>query len=379
MGFKHSNCIVVLNKEKDKVLFCKRVRDPYKGLYNFVGGKVEQGEVSEMAAYRELQEETGITGNEITLYRLMDLTYYHLNFVLEIYVGILKRDVELTVEVNPLEWLSLNEDFTDRNRFAGEQNIAHIINIALQYPFPTYLLKTDGIYLGIDGCKSGWTTAVYEAGDLRIEKYVSVEEIFKKYPNFTDAFIDMVIGLPDNSTDIRPDHAARMIVKPRTSTIFAVPSRQAVYAETGEKQIEANRKALGKSLSKQTMAIIPKMRELDQFLDKHRNYANAIKESHPEVCFARLNGTVVMTKKDEDEGLAQRVVILEKYLPELTVSYVKQKAKILKCTADDIVDAIVLAVTANLNDQGLCEAIPENVMEDAKGLRMQMVIPKRSI
>lgn len=32
------------------------------------------------------------------------------------------------------------------------------------------------------------------------------------------------VKLPDNSADIRPDAAARKIITPRTSTIFAVPS-----------------------------------------------------------------------------------------------------------------------------------------------------------
>ena len=136
MQMKHSNCIVILNQNGDEVLFCRRMKDPYKGLYNFVGGKLEPGESSEAAAYRELQEETGISRRDIRLYRLMDLTYYHLNFVLEIYMGVLDRNVELQEEVNPLTWLSVQEDFTDRNRFAGEQNIAHIINVALQYPVP---------------------------------------------------------------------------------------------------------------------------------------------------------------------------------------------------------------------------------------------------
>lgn len=240
-------------------------------------------------------------------------------------------------------------------------------------------LRAEGLYLGIDGCRGGWIIAVYEVGNLRIEKYTSMEEILEKYPKFEDALIDMVIGLPSNTTDIRPEAAARKILKGREYTVFSVPSRQALYEETEKKQKEANIAALGKSLSSQTLGIIPKMRELDQFLDKHRNYANAIQESHPEVCFSRLNGAVVMTKKKEYEGLAQRVAILEKYLPELTVANVKEKAKILKCNADDIVDAIVLVIAANFNSQGLCETIPENVMEDAKGLKMQMVIPKGSL
>lgn len=63
----------------------------------------------------------------------MDLTYYYQDFILEIYGGRLDQDVALKEETNPLLWLSLEEDFTDRERFAGEQNIAHIINIALLF------------------------------------------------------------------------------------------------------------------------------------------------------------------------------------------------------------------------------------------------------
>lgn len=112
------------------------MKDPYKGLYNFVGGKVEPGEDSEDAAYRELEEETGITRRQIQIYRLMDIRYYYQDFDLELYVGQLEDDVILKEETNPLIWLSLDENFTDKNRFAGEQNIAHIINVALQYPIP---------------------------------------------------------------------------------------------------------------------------------------------------------------------------------------------------------------------------------------------------
>ena len=39
-------------------------------------------------------------------------------------------------ETNPPLWLLLTEDFTCRGRFTGEQNIAHIINVALKYPIP---------------------------------------------------------------------------------------------------------------------------------------------------------------------------------------------------------------------------------------------------
>lgn len=132
-NFKHYNCIVVFNKNRDRILFCKRMKPPYEGLYNFVGGKVEPGENSIHAAYRELYEETGISRNQITLFPLMDITYYQRKFVLELYVGQLQDEVELIEEKNPLIWMPLTEDFADPGKYAGDQNIAHIVTIALQY------------------------------------------------------------------------------------------------------------------------------------------------------------------------------------------------------------------------------------------------------
>ena len=57
---KGYNVIAVFNEDADKWLMCKRRKNPYKGLSNLVGGKIEQGEDGLGVAYRELQEETGI-------------------------------------------------------------------------------------------------------------------------------------------------------------------------------------------------------------------------------------------------------------------------------------------------------------------------------
>ena len=54
------NVVWVFNLTLDKALFCKRHKEPYKGLYNLVGGKIETNEDNLAAAYRELQEEAGI-------------------------------------------------------------------------------------------------------------------------------------------------------------------------------------------------------------------------------------------------------------------------------------------------------------------------------
>lgn len=186
----------------------------------------------------------------------------------------------------------------------------------------------------------------------------------------------MVIGLPSSSDELRPDTAARALIPGRTSTIFAVPSRQAVYADTREKIREENKKALGKDLPSQAIAIIPKMREIDEFLQNNPAHKNRLKESHPEVCFSRLNGAVVMSRKADTEGITQRVQIIKEYLPDITEDFIYHKAKLFRCNADDIVDSIVLSITANLAAHGNADVIPDDVQEDITGLKMQMTIPK---
>lgn len=121
------NIIVVFNTKQDKALFCIRAKEPFKGMYNFVGGKVEVGETNDEAAYRELFEETGISSKDIQLDHFMDLNYFKYENNLQVYYGILKHEVNLVEEKNKLEWVSINEELLDNNKFAGNYNIPHII------------------------------------------------------------------------------------------------------------------------------------------------------------------------------------------------------------------------------------------------------------
>ena len=57
----------------------------------------------------------------------MNLTYVKENKELEVYYGILNKDVTLIEEVNKLEWVDINDNFFDMNKYAGEGNIGHII------------------------------------------------------------------------------------------------------------------------------------------------------------------------------------------------------------------------------------------------------------
>lgn len=124
---KKMNVIVVFDKDLKQTLMCKRTKEPYMGMYNLVGGKIEKENDGLNEAYRELVEETNITKNDIELTHFMNLTYVKWDKELEVYYGVLNKDVELIEEVNKLEWVDINENFFDMTRYAGEGNIGHII------------------------------------------------------------------------------------------------------------------------------------------------------------------------------------------------------------------------------------------------------------
>ena len=119
--------IVVFDNKLENTLMCKRTKEPHMGMYNLVGGKIEKENGGLNEAYRELEEETNIKKKDIDLIHFMNLTYTKWNKELEVYYGILKNEVELIEEVNKLEWISVNDNFFDMNRYAGEGNIGHII------------------------------------------------------------------------------------------------------------------------------------------------------------------------------------------------------------------------------------------------------------
>lgn len=124
---KKMNVIVVFDKNLNKTLMCKRTKEPYMGMYNLVGGKIEKEDDGLNEAYRELSEETNIQKSDVDLVYFMNLSYIKWNKELEVYYGILNKDVTLIEEVNKLEWVPIDDNFFDMNKYAGEGNIGHII------------------------------------------------------------------------------------------------------------------------------------------------------------------------------------------------------------------------------------------------------------
>lgn len=127
------NVIVVFDCNRSHILMCRRRKNPYKGLINFVGGKIEKNEDHLEAAYRELSEETSISRDTIYLTHIIDFTYVLEDGFMEVYVGTLKNPIRISGTENDLLWVDVHADFSDTRRFAGCGNIYHVINYIKTY------------------------------------------------------------------------------------------------------------------------------------------------------------------------------------------------------------------------------------------------------
>lgn len=123
------NLILLLDASEQHVLMCKRTKDPYLGKYNLCGGRIENHEDGLESAYRELREETGITRDVVTLHPFMDFVWHAPNMKMEVFLGRLTQEVPLKEELHPLHWISVDQNFFDTDRFAGEGNIGHMMAI----------------------------------------------------------------------------------------------------------------------------------------------------------------------------------------------------------------------------------------------------------
>ncbi len=226
--------------------------------------------------------------------------------------------------------------------------------------------------VGVDGCKGGWAAAALTGDHFDIDVYPAISDVFAAHADAERILIDMIIGLPETVNDLRPDAQLRTILKGKASSVFNCPCRQAVYADAKEASA-VNKAVLGKALSAQSIGIIPKIRELDEYLQVHAQMRPRVLESHPELCFAKLSGAPVLEKKRERNGEQKRLGILSKYQPAVRAAIEHAGIRKQQAAQDDLIDAACLAVTAQLSLTQPLLTVPERPQEDARGLKMQVV------
>ena len=189
-------------------------------------------------------------------------------------------------------------------------------------------------------------------------------------------FIDIPIGLPVGKDERKCDLAARKLLgQSRSSSVFRVPVRAVLNVSTYEKAVLVNQEATDKKISKQTYAIIPKIREVDDLLQRCPDARRMIREVHPEICFwALAEQTPMAHKKKKQRGFDERIDVLKKVRPtaEEDVNNIMNQFKRKDVAKDDILDALVAAITASA-DLTLLQTVPTHPLTDRFGLPMEML------
>jgi predicted RNase H-like nuclease len=235
------------------------------------------------------------------------------------------------------------------------------------------------IAIGIDGCKRGWFFFRFEDGVGTFGMSASLADILTGQSPDASVLIDIPIGLTESGkTERLCDLEARDLLRPkRHSSVFPVPCRQAVAAESYEAASRKNKQITGRKLSRQSWAMVPKIREVDEMLRTAQGLRHSVREAHPELLFRGLAGGPMRHGKKTREGFAERMTILQLFEPDaktlIASAYLAHGE--YDAVRDDILDAFVLAICAR--HPGRLKTVPEDPPTDPQGLPMQMVYMTR--
>jgi predicted RNase H-like nuclease len=204
--------------------------------------------------------------------------------------------------------------------------------------------------IGVDGWKRRWIAAVCDGDDLsQVLACDTLAELAAGHPDAAAIVVDVPIGLPVRGRRTA-DVEARRFVGRRSSSVFAAPPRTVLEAATYREALDLCRSRYGFGISAQAYALRAKVLEAE-LLDDPR-----IVEGHPEVTFAALKGAHLEFAKRTWNGQMERRRLLA--VAGLDVPDVLE-ADPGSAPADDVLDAVAMAWTAQRVARGVAGTLPD--------------------
>lgn len=227
---------------------------------------------------------------------------------------------------------------------------------------------------GVDGCKGGWLSVSMDlrSGEIRGEIHEDAATLFRATVYGVTA-IDIPIGLsPRGSRACEGE--ARAILGPRKNSVFPTPVRATLETTSYEAACEVSFAACGKRLTKQTHAILPKIRDVDQVLRESPDLLEHVFEVHPEVCFYFMNEQQPLSRsKKSGFGFLGRYRLVNESFPG-AADHLRTALDHSTVADDDILDALAALWTARRIDSRTAVRLPRSREErDECGLPMQML------
>lgn len=208
--------------------------------------------------------------------------------------------------------------------------------------------------LGVDGCRIGWVGVVWD-GATRVLVAPTIGELVDLAGPLEAVAIDIPIGLPSDAPR-QAERLARPRLPGRASTVFNAPAAVVLDAPDYHAANAANRAALGLGLSKQTWYLVPKIRDVADWLATAPEVP--VVEAHPELCFATMNGSVLVDGKTTEAGEAARRRLLADHGLDVEAS------RRTGVAVDDVLDAAATAWTARRWVDGVADRLPPEPRDD---------------
>jgi threonine dehydratase len=232
---------------------------------------------------------------------------------------------------------------------------------------------------GVDGCPPGWAVVIWDISGQHAPVFhvcATFAELLQ-LPSLPGLIaVDMPIGLPDavGPGGRGPEAELRQHLGGRSSSVFSIPSRSAVYAETFE---EACARSLETSepprkISIQAYHLFPKVRQIDEILREQPGLASIVRECHPEGAFMVMNDRVPLEEPKKmksaihEPGIAQRKHLLMG-VAGFTAEFLDQKTP-RGVGVDDFLDACACAWVAQKMARGTAESYPVQPERDSFGI-----------
>ena len=230
--------------------------------------------------------------------------------------------------------------------------------------------------VGVDGCPDGWVAVAVEldSGLLEISVHPSFVALVEAFGDAEAIGVDIPIGLMFTGQR-EADVAARRFMPGKASSVFSAPHPAIRHERVYANAVEISRALIGKALSQQGFAILPKIAEVNDYLTPELQ--GRIFEVHPEVSFTAINGGIPVTsRKATQVGFNERHSLLAAQTGFSPIPDKRQASKIVpgkRVNADDTLDAIVAAWTARRVVQKVARSLPEVPEIGFRGLKAQII------
>src|SRR6201993_4970639 len=156
---------------------------------------------------------------------------------------------------------------------------------------------------GVDACRRGWVAVSLdgpELGPLRVE----VVRVHETLAGVLDGHgsrvvgIDMPLGLLESGWRAA-DRAARRLLGPRRSSVFAIPPRAVWEQASYQEASQACRELTGQGLSIQAWGLRARLLEADRY---RGSSLYPLYEVHPELAFCAMAGAPLEHSKHTPQG-----------------------------------------------------------------------------